>query len=296
MRRSKIAPYLFISPQIILFVIFFAIPAFTGIYAAFTNWDLFGSPKFTGFSNFYEILINKESTFYTQFHNGLGNTLQFVIYSVPACIIIPLLIAAALNTKISGHKFFQSIFYAPSLLSISAVVLTWVFMFNKNNGLINNILHLDKNWGGISRGGGTQPYTWIALVIITVWWCIGQNLVIYLAALSGVSKDLVEAASIDGANAVQTFFNVTIPEIKNPLTYTVVITTIAQFNIFGQPFMFSSGGPNESTYVLIMYIRTLAFGSGEPQAGLASAMAVMLGLCILVISMFQYLFMREKKS
>jgi multiple sugar transport system permease protein len=295
-RRSKIAPYLFISPQIILFAIFFAVPAITGIYVAFTDWNLFEAPVFTGFKNFYEILFNKDSTFYMQFHNGLWNTVQFVIYTVPICIIVPLLMAMALNTKLVAYKFFQSVYYLPSLLSISAVVLTWVFMFNKNNGLINNVFNLDVIWGGVSRGGGQQPYTWIALVILTVWWCIGGNLIIYMAALSGVSKDLVEAACIDGANSLQKFLHIIIPGIKNPLTYTFVLTTIAQFNIFGQPFMFSTGGPSESTYVLIMYIRTLAFGSGEPQAGLASAMSVMLGLCILVVSIFQYAFMREKEN
>lgn len=296
MKRSKIAPYLFITPQLILFAVFFALPAVVGIYAAFTDWNLFQAPKWVGFKNFYEILFNKDSTFYTQFHNGLWNTVQFVIYSVPLIIILPLLMALALNTKIAGHKFFQSIYYAPSLLSISAVVLTWVFMFNKNNGLINNVLHLNWNWGGIGRQGGTQPYTWMAVVIMTIWWVIGQNLVIYLAALSGVSRDLLEAASIDGATTIQRFFCITLHEIKNPMTYTIVLTTIAQFNIFGQPLMFSSGGPNESTYVIIMYIRQLAFGSGEPQAGLSSAMAVMLGLCILVVSIFQYVWMREKET
>lgn len=290
MKRSKIAPYLFISPQILLFIVFFAIPAVTGIYAAFTDWNLFQAPQWAGLKNFSEILFNKDSTFYSQFHKGLYNTVIFVIFSVPFCIIIPLLMALAINTKVRGHRIFQSIYYAPSLLSISAVVLTWIFMFNKNSGLINNVLHIDVNWLGI------QPYAWLSVVLVTVWWCIGGNLVIYLAALNGVSRDLLEASSIDGAGAFQRFLHITIPEIKNPLTYTVVLSTIAQFNIYGQPLMMTRGGPRESTFVLIMYIRNLAFGSGEPQAGLASAMAVMLGLCILVVSIFQYVFMRVKEN
>lgn len=117
-----------------------------------------------------------------------------------------------------------------------------------------------------------------------------------MAALSGVNRNLTEASSIDGANSIQRFIHIVLPEIKNPMIYTVVLTTIAQFNVFGQPFMFSGGGPKESTFVLIMYIRGLAFGAGLPQAGLASAMAVMLGLCILVVSVFQYLFMRGKED
>jgi multiple sugar transport system permease protein len=114
--------------------------------------------------------------------------------------------------------------------------------------------------------------------------------------MAAIDTELYEACEIDGGNAFQKFFYITIPEIKNPMIYTIVLTTIAQFNIFGQPFMFSAGEPKESTYVLIMYIRDLAFGSGEPQAGLASAMAVMLGLCILIVSVFQFKFIRGNED
>jgi len=290
MKRSKFIPYLFIAPLLLTFIVFFLIPAVMGIYVSFTSWNLFESPRWVGFDNYYEILFNRDSTFFRQFQNGFWNTFEFVIYSVPPIIILPLFMALALNSKIKGYKFFQSIFYAPSLLSISAVVLAWQTLFLRRDGLINNFLGLDVNWFG------EQPFTWMAIVIITVWWVIGPNLVIYLSALSNVSPDLLEAASIDGANSIQKFLYVTLSQIKNPLAYTVVLSTIAQFNIFGQPLMFSNGGPFDSTFVLIMYIRQLAFGMGQSQAGLASAMAVMLGLCILIISAIQYFLMtREKK-
>lgn len=291
MKRSKFIPYLFIAPLLLTFIVFFLIPAVMGIYVSFTSWNLFESPRWVGFANYYEILFNRDSTFFKQFQNGFWNTFEFVIYSVPPIIILPLFMALALNSKIKGYKFFQSIFYAPSLLSISAVVLAWQTLFLRRDGLINYFLGLNVNWFG------EQPFTWAAIVIITVWWVIGPNLVIYLSALSNVSPDLLEAASIDGANGIQKFLYVTLSEIKNPLAYTVVLSTIAQFNIFGQPLMFSNGGPFDSTFVLIMYIRQLAFGMGQSQAGLASAMAVMLGLCILIISAIQYFLMtREKKA
>jgi multiple sugar transport system permease protein len=158
---------------------------------------------------------------------------------------------------------------------------------NKTLGPVNNILKLDINWTG------TQPYVWIALVMITVWWCIGGNMVIYQSALASVPQELYESASIDGANSIKKFFYITLPSIKNPLSYTLIVTTIAQFNIYGQPFMFSRGGPAGSSTVLLMYIRETAFGTGESIAGIASAMAVMLGLCILVVGIFQYRIMRN---
>lgn len=119
-------------------------------------------------------------------------------------------------------------------------------------------------------------------------------MVIYLAALNGIDKALYESADIDGASAIHKFFHVTIPGIKHQLLYTLVLTTVAQFNIYGQPLMFSKGAPGESTRVLMMYIRELAFGSGESIAGLASAMAVILGLCIMAVSAIQFRLMRNK--
>lgn len=280
-KKSKVGPYGFIAPHLIIFAIFFMIPAVVGIFISFTKWDLYSAPVWVGFENYYQILVNSDSIFYTQFWNGLKNTFTFAMLAIPFCIGVPLLLAVLLNNKPRGHKFFQSVFYVPGLLSISAVMLMWNFMFNKTFGLINNVTGFDANWFT------TFPLYWIALVGITVWWTIGSNMVIYQAAIANVSKDMYEAATIDGAGPVKQFFHITLPSIKNQIIYTVVLTTIAQFNIYGQPLMFNSGGPNGSNRVLMMYIQELAFGSGTSLAGLASAMAVMLGLCIMLVVIFQ---------
>ena len=250
-KRKNIIPYLFITPQLILFVVFFLVPACMGIYAAFTKWDIFSSelPTFVGLGNFKEILFNEKSTYYRLFRTGFKNTITFVLFSVPICVALPLLMAVAINKKPFGHKFFQSLFYMPTVLSISTVILIWYYMFNKNLGLINNLFGLKTNWLG------SQPYAWIAIVLVTVWWTIGTNLVIYLAALNGVSQDIIEAANVDGAGSVRKFFSIVLPSIRNQLSYTIVLTTVAQFNIYGQPLMLTAGGPNNSTNVLLMAIR-----------------------------------------
>lgn len=288
MNNKSYTPYLFIAPHLILFIIFFGIPAIFGIVISFTQWNLLGTPEWVGLKNYEEIFANTQSTFYTQFHNGLKNTIIFTILSVPFCIIVPLLLACALNTKTKGHKLFQSVFYLPTLFSISSVILAWGFLFNKNFGPINKFIGNSINWAGI------QPYTWIGIVIITVWWYIGGNMVIYQAALAGVPKDIYEAASLDGAGALVKFIKITLPSIKNQIAYTLVMTTIAQLNVYGQPLMFSKGGPASSTSVLLMYIKQIAFGSGEAIAGIASAMAVMLGLCIVLVASLQFYFLRDK--
>ncbi|HHX60599.1 MAG TPA: sugar ABC transporter permease [Epulopiscium sp.] len=113
---KKITPYLFITPHMILFIIFFLIPAVFGLYISLTKWDLFGTPVFVGFDNFREILFNQDSTFYKQLRIGLGNTIKFVIICVPFSIIIPLLLASALHAKPKGHKIFQAIFSYPCMV------------------------------------------------------------------------------------------------------------------------------------------------------------------------------------
>ncbi len=286
---NKVTPYLYIAPHLTLFLIFFMIPAVYGIYISFTKWDLFGEPLFVGLENYKTILFNKESTFYEQLRIGLSNTFKFVIFSVPFCIATPLFMAIAIKAKPFGSKLFQAILYLPSLFSISAVVLSWQFMFHRNLGPINNILDLEINWFG------ELPYAWITLVIITVWWFIGGNMIIYLAALSGIDQTLYEAARVDGASIVKQFIHVTIPGIIHPLAYTTVLTTIAQFNVYGQPFMLTGGGPRNATRVLLMYIRENAFGTGGSIAGISSAMALILGLCIMVVSIFQLLIIRVEK-
>lgn len=283
------SPMIFIGPHLLLFALFFLIPIFFGVYISFTNWDLVNTPGFVGLDNYKEILLNKESTFYTQLHTGLGNTFKFVAFTVPACIIIPLLLAAALHVKPKGMKIFQAIFYLPVLFSISAVMIIWSMMFNVSFGPINHYFTSSPNWLG------TQPYAWIALVVVTVWWGIGGNMIIYQAALNGVSKEYYEAASLDGAGRLQKFFHITLPSIKNQLLFTIVITTIAQFNIYGQALMLTKGGPSSSTTVLLMYIQQNAFGSGQSIAGIASAMAVILGLCIMAVSVIQFFLLRERK-
>ncbi|MBV7507575.1 sugar ABC transporter permease [Bacillus sp. sid0103] len=284
----KFTPLMYVGPHLILFLTFFLIPTVFGIYISFTNWDLISSPDFVGLDNYKEILFNKDSTFYTELHTGLSNTFKFVLYSVPACIIVPLLLAAGLHAKPKGMKIFQALFYVPTLFSVSAVMIIFSMLFNVSFGPLNHYLKVDTNWTSV------QPYAWMTLVAVTVWWCIGANMIIYQAALNGIPKDYYEAASIDGAGSIQKFFRITLPSIKGQLLYTVVITTIAQFNVYGQPLMLTKGGPDSSTAVLLMYIRQDAFGQGQSIAGMASAMAVILGLCIMVVSLIQFFFLRQR--
>jgi len=287
-KKSRLTPLFFVGPHLILFLVFILIPSIYGIYASFTKWNLIGDPTWIGLDNYKTILFNDNSTFHSQFFNGMKNTFIFVGATVPLMVAIPLTIAVALEHKdVRWKSFFQSIIYLPGLISISAAALIWSLIFNKQLGIVSNVFGSEAVWAS------TQPYAWIIIVVITIWGGIGGNMIIYRASINGVPKELYEAADIDGAGPLQKFKNITLPSIRFPLIYTLVMSTAGAFNVFGQPLMMTDGGPKQSTTVLMMYIRDLAFSHGESIAGMASAMAVLLGIVILIISAIQYYLMAK---
>ena len=276
--KRDLLPYAYIGPHLFFFIIFFMTPAIYGVYAAFTKWDLFTEPVFTGLENFKTLFFDSTNTYYKQLRNGLWNTIKFVLMCVPFCIIVPLSLALALNARPKGNKIFQALYYLPSLMSISTVTLTWRYVFNTQYGIVNKFLGVDANFF-------MPPYTWVMLVIVTVWWCTGSTMVIYQSALASVPQDQYEAASVDGAGTIQKFFNVTLPNMTYPLMYTLVTSVVAQFNIYGQPDILVGFSNAEANSVLLQYIYE---NSVKKQvAGMSSAMAVILGLCIMVVSFIQ---------
>ena len=235
-----------------------------------------GAPKFVGLQNFAKI-FDPSTYFYSIFWRDLGHTLLFVLVSVPLTIIVPLLLAVALSKKgLKGAGLFQAIFYIPGLISIAAGALVWRMVFNSQFGLLNTTFHTDINWLG------KNPYAWITIFVI------------YRSALSGVDESLYEAAKVDGAGPVRIFFYITLPEIKLPLFYTTIMTTTGAFNVWGQPVMLTNGGPNYQTQGLLMDIRNLAFPAGPAAAGMASAMALLLGIILMAIAAIQLIFMNKE--
>lgn len=282
--RRDLLPYAYIGPHLLFFVIFFVTPALYGVYAAFTKWDLFNEPVFIGLENFKTLLFDPQNTYYKQLRNGLWNTIKFVIYSVPFCIAVPLLLAVALHSRCRGNKFFQAMYYLPSLMSITTVTLTWRFFFNLDYGVMNKFFGSSANWF-------TPPYTWIVLVVVTVWWCAGGNMVIYQSALASIPTDHYEAAAVDGANGWQRFLHITLPGMRYPLMYTLVVSVVAQFNIYGQPLILTGFNNQEANAVLLMYVYENAVK--KQVAGMSAAMALILGLCIMVVSYVQMRVMRS---
>lgn len=294
---ARWVPFAFIMPHVLVFLIFNMYPILSGIYASFTSWKLGHAPVWIGLENYYKIFVDQSSIYYYQLRWGMINTLKFVLFTVPLQICVPLFFAVILNTKIRGHKLFSSIIYLPSILSISVVMVAWKNIFDPSSGILNNMLGLGKVlW--MSR----EPWNWIALVFITIWWCMGSNLIIYQSALASVPNDILEAASVDGANAVRRFFHITLPSIKFPLQYTLIASIVSQFGIWGQPEMFNDGGQTiavvngvnrESNAMIMQYIGRSGFNAAGSNVGIASAMALTVGIMMFAISIIQFRMIRR---
>ncbi|WP_430790562.1 carbohydrate ABC transporter permease [Virgibacillus flavescens] len=283
--KSKITSFLFVVPYLIMFVSFLLIPLIYGIYISFHDYNLLSSEHpFLGFANYINI-FNPDSALNTLFFEGLWKTFQFVIYSVPLLVIVGLGLALLLNglpRKIRG--IFRTIYFMPYAISVSVISIIFLWILDTNSGLLNNYL---MKLGFDPIPWLTElPYAWISIVGATVWWTIGFNMIIFINALNEVPEELYESASIDGAGSWRKFISITLPTIRPIMLFVVVISTIASFNVYGQPYLMTRGGPGDSTEVLLMGIVDQAFNQRE--IGSASAMAILMALIMIIVSIVQF--------
>ncbi len=288
--KKIVDPLIFIGPHLLFFLVFFIIPFFFGIFISFTKWDLMSDIEFVGFQNFAQIWdikgwINSTNVFADKFFSGLKYTLYYTVVMVPLIVIVPLIFALAIHKLSHGKKFVQAVLYIPSLLSVATVALTWRWLLDLDNGVINNFFFKDNPINFV------KDYAWQSIFALTLWSGVGGNLIIFMAGLSGIPQSYYEAADIDGANGWVKFWKITLPEMSFQLLFTTVMGTIGAFNVFGQPYMF---GTPTGQKVLMQYIQEYAFGSSVSMAGMASAMSVSLGLIISVFSVIQFRLMRVK--
>jgi multiple sugar transport system permease protein len=219
-----------------------------------------------------------------QFWNSLGNTIQFVILSTPLIVIIGLLMAMAINNSRRITGAFRTIFFAPYVFSVAGLTLIWGFLLNPQSGILTASL----------ESLGIEPIPWLtdpnlampAIVIATLWWTVGFNMVLFLAGLQDIDPTLYEAADIDGATGLDKFWNITIPGLQRTLLLVIVLQIIASFQIFGQVFIMTRGGPGGATRVLIQHIYESGFRDFD--LGYASAMSIFLFVVMFIVSYFQF--------
>lgn len=290
--HGRATPYLFLAPYLVLFLAFVAGPAVFGIWMSLHDWDfqLPGKP-FVGLQN-YRDLFDPLSATAEPFWHGMRATAIFTIASVPFLITLPLALAVLLNRHFPGRTFFRAVYFAPYVLGVAVIGLMFRYILDTSFGILNAFLGLF----GIGEIGWTndQPWAWVSLVGVTVWWTMGFNAVIYLAGLQDIPAEQYEAAEIDGAGPWQQFVNVTVPGLRSVLVFVVTITVLASANMFGQSVLVTQGAPGDSTTTALMVIADT--GLSQFKMGQATAMSYLLAISLAVVSLVNFALLRERKS
>lgn len=265
---------IFILPAILGIMIFIVIPVICSFSLSFTEWDLLNDIKFVGLNNYKDILSDK------YFLEILSNTFIYTIAVSTFGVVIPLILACVLNNKIKGSEFFKSALFLPYITPMIVIALIWQWIFDPNMGIANQVLNTHLNW--LYDKHLAMP----VLIIVSVWKLLGYNTIIFLSGLATINQDLLEASKIDGANALQTFKNITIPLLSSTVFFVIVITSISSFQSFDLIYMMTQGGPENSTMVLVYSIYKYAFQYFE--VGKASAAAYILFSIIFILVLAQW--------
>ena len=282
----RLSGYLFVLPYLVLFTVFLIAPLVFGFGLSFFRWEMLSPApaKFIGVDNYAEALTSG------YFWKALWATFRFVLMAVPLNVGVALLVAVGINSLPDRQqRFFRAAYFFPTIVSISVVGILWRWFFNGEFGLFNawlSIFGLKAPWLT------SAAWAMKSVVLMTLWWTVGGPMVILMAGLKQIPDHYYEAAAIDGAGRVQRFRYVTLPLLRPVLLFVVVMNVIGSFQVFGQTFMVTRGGPELSTRVLVQYIYETAFNNYR--MGYGAAMSWLLFVAIAVFSILQFRVMREK--
>jgi multiple sugar transport system permease protein len=278
--------YLFLLPYLALFVAFLIVPLLFGLGLSFTRYEILTRepPKFVGLGNYAEALADPN------FGRALRATALFVLMVVPLTVGIALLLAVGLESVPERRQnWYRLAIFVPTMVTISVAGVLWRWFFEAEFGLFNAFLaHLDLKVPWLTSTWWALP----SIVMMTVWWTIGGPTVILQAGLKQIPQAYYEAAELDGAVGWRRFVYITLPLLKPVLLFVTVLNVIGAFQIFGQPFIMTRGGPQLTTRVLVMYIYESAFNFYR--MGYGSAMSWLLFVVIVIFSVIQFRVLREK--
>lgn len=277
-KRNLRTGLLFVSPWIAGFLLFALFPLVASAYYSMTNYDFIREPQFIGFTN-YVRLFTRDADFWTVMYN----TFFYVLIGVPLGTAVAFLIANLLNGEVKGRGFFRSVIYIPAIVPAVCTAVVWLFIFNVQYGVINGMLKYFElpTIPFLSSPSLAKP----SLILIYIW-AQGAAVVIYLAALQDVPRSLYDAAMVDGANAVQRFWNVTVPLCTPVILFNFIMGIIVAFQDFTLPFVLTGGGPMKSTEFYVVSLYRNAFV--QFSLGKASAMAWILFVIILMFSVILF--------
>lgn len=251
-QREAITGYLFLTPNLVGFVVFTTFPVVMSFILGFLEWDLLSPPRFIGLANYSRLLHDDRL-----FIQVMWNTLYYTFGSVPLGFFASLGLALAMNQKLRGIVLFRTAFFVPVVSSGVAVAMLWIWLYHPHFGLINGLL----------KSVGVQGPAWLsdpkwalpAIILMTVWKGVGYNMVIFLAGLQGIPQHLYEAAQIDGAGVVARFRYITVPMLTPTMFFVLVMSIINSFQVFDASLVMTNGGPADATRTIVLYIYNNAF-------------------------------------
>jgi raffinose/stachyose/melibiose transport system permease protein len=278
----------FLAPALILYILFVIVPAVSSVYYSFTSWDGISSDiRFIGLANFNEIFTS------ARFGNALKNTVVLTLFISLLENFIALALALLLDKLIYAKGVFRSLFYIPVLVSGIVSGFIWKVMYNYNFGIINTLFrsldleHWCQDWLG------DPAYTLVSIGIVLVWKGAGYYMVIYLASLQNIPRDIIEAAEIDGANARQRFRNITIPLISSAFTINFTLSLIRGLKVFDQINVMTDGGPGFTSETMVYLLYKVGFNEGRQ--GFGTAVGLMLLFLILILNGAQQKFLQSRE-
>ncbi|MFD8826209.1 carbohydrate ABC transporter permease, partial [Streptomyces sp. NPDC059605] len=265
-RRRQRAGMLMVAPALLHASLWIGLPVVASVVLAFTKYDVLTPPQFVGLDNFRDMLDD------AVFRKSVVNTVVYTFFTVPFGMMLGLLVALALHTGLKARGIFRTAVFIPQVTATVAIALVWLWIYNPGNGLLNTLL----SFLGIEGPAWLSSTSWAmpSVILVGIWQGIGMKMLIYLAALQSLPKELYEAASVDGASKVRQFFSITLPLLK-PATFFVLITSmISAFQSFDQIYILTDGGPGNSTTMMTFEIYKSAFR--EFRIGYASAQSLVL--------------------
>ena len=282
--RARLFPFLLVGPYLLVFAIFLGYPIVRAVYMSLFDWGIFGPNAFVGLGNYTALMTDG------RFWDSFWTTGRFALIFVPLIMVVSTLLAVLLHRKLPGIAIFRTAFFFPLVVNVAVASIAFKWLFEPQAGTINQILRLlhlpDQSWL-------TEPgWALVAIALITLWINVGFMVIILLAGLENIPDDLYEAANLDGSNAIQDFFFITLPLLKPILLIVMILSLVQAFQVFGEVLIMTQGGPFGSTEVLTMLLYEEGFRNFA--IGKAAAIGVVITIIIAALSLVQFRVFRQR--
>ena len=285
---KRVAPYLFLLPFLLFFLVFRVGPILWSLLISFTNWTGMNELQFIGLKNYARIF--KDPRFWT----ATGNTIYFVVIYNLIMVSLAIVLAVILHSAfVKGKRFYRSVYFAPIAMSLPVVAMVFDLLLAKRSGLLSILLGYFGITMNVRWLSDTSLAMW-AIIIMRVWRGIGYYCAYFLAGLTGIPEEIYESAKVDGASPLRIFFQITLPLLRPMLLFVIIMSTILSFQLFDEPWVLTQGGPADATLTLQIYLYQTSFLEGH--LGNGSAISYLMTILMMGASVFYVKRLGEKEG